>query len=281
MEETTITYKLEKFEGPLDLLLSLIHKNKMSINDIKISVICEQYLGYIEKATELNMDLAVEFLDMASELMLIKSRMLLPREEEEEEDPRAKLAEAIARLAAAKKAAVILAERYKTYSGRLEKEEEEISADKTFVADQDVQKLYDVMRRVLSEARDTVEIAGSLVKPIVSHPIVSVELKIFGIMKHFEDRTRPAQLSELLLDAANRSELVAIFIGVLELVKIKRLVLVENEEEFTDVRGLSTVLAVNPEYTGNLTEGIELDDYSKEEAAANGSSSPAEGPAKA
>lgn len=265
MEDTVLTYKLETFEGPLDLLLSLIHKNKMSINDIKISVICEQYLEYIEKATEMNMELAVEFLDMASELMLIKSRMLLPREEVEEEDPRAKLAEAIARLAAAKKAAVILAERYKTYSGRIEKETDEISADKTFVADQDIQKLYVIMRRVLSEARDTVEIAGKLVTPIVSHPIVSVELKIYGIMKHFEDRTRPAQLSELLLDAGNRSELVAIFIGVLELVKIKRLVLVENEEDFIDIRGLDTVLAVNPEYTGNLTEGIELDDYSRVE----------------
>ena len=103
--EETLTYRLETFEGPLDLLLSLVHKNKMKIDDIPISVICEQYLDYINRAAVLNMDLAAEFIDMASELMLIKSRMLLPRESENEEDPRAGLAEAIARLAAAKKAA--------------------------------------------------------------------------------------------------------------------------------------------------------------------------------
>ena len=112
MEE--ITYKLEKFEGPLDLLLNLIHKNKVQIEDIPISLICDQYIEYIAKAQELDIELAVEFLSMASELMLIKSRMLLPREVPEEEDPRARLAEAIARLEAAKKAAEKLGELYDT-----------------------------------------------------------------------------------------------------------------------------------------------------------------------
>ena len=260
--EETLTYRLETFEGPLDLLLSLVHKNKMKIDDIPISVICEQYLDYINRAAVLNMDLAAEFIDMASELMLIKSRMLLPRESENEEDPRAGLAEAIARLAAAKKAAAILAERYKTYSGRFEKETDEISVDRTFVADQDVERLYAVMRRVLSEVRDTVEIAGKLVTPIVSKPIVSVELKILGIMKHFRDREKPSTLSELLMDANSRPEVIAIFIGVLELIKMKRLVLIENEDQLTDLTGMSTVLKVNPEYTGDLAEGLELEDYS-------------------
>lgn len=106
-----ITYKLEKFEGPLDLLLNLIHKNKVQIEDIPISLICDQYIEYIARAQELDIELAVEFLSMASELMLIKSRMLLPREVPEEEDPRARLAEAIARLEAAKKAAAKLGEK--------------------------------------------------------------------------------------------------------------------------------------------------------------------------
>ena len=84
--EEIISYKLEKFEGPPDLLLSLIKKNKMQIEDIPISLICEQYIEYIAKAQKLDMELAVEFLVMASDLMLIKSKMLLPREEDEEED---------------------------------------------------------------------------------------------------------------------------------------------------------------------------------------------------
>ena len=125
MEE--ITYKLEKFEGPLDLLLNLIHKNKVQIEDIPIALICDQYVEYIARAQSLDMELAVEFLNMASELMLIKSRMLLPREVPEEEDPRARLAEAIARLEAARKAAAKLGDRYKIYGGRMAKDTDEIS----------------------------------------------------------------------------------------------------------------------------------------------------------
>ena len=72
-----ITYRLDQFEGPLDLLLNLISKNKVSIADIPIAVICDQYMEYIVEAQELNMDIASEFIVMASELILIKSKMLL------------------------------------------------------------------------------------------------------------------------------------------------------------------------------------------------------------
>ena len=81
----TINYKLEKFEGPLDLCLTLIKKNKMSIDDIQISVLCDQYMDYIRAAGDADIELSSDFLLMASELMLIKSKMLLPRNEEEEE----------------------------------------------------------------------------------------------------------------------------------------------------------------------------------------------------
>ena len=81
-----IEVKLEVFEGPLDLCLSLVKSNKMSIDDIQISVLCDQYIAYITKAEEMDIELSSEFLLMASELMLIKSRMLLPRQEEIEEE---------------------------------------------------------------------------------------------------------------------------------------------------------------------------------------------------
>ena len=91
-----LTYRLDQFEGPLDLLLTLITKNKVSITDIPIAIICDQYMEYIEEAQRMDLDIASEFIVMASELMLIKSRMLLPRDEEsEEEDPRAALAAAL------------------------------------------------------------------------------------------------------------------------------------------------------------------------------------------
>src|ERR1041384_903246 len=86
--------KLDTFEGPLDLLLHLIRKSEVNIYDIPIALITEQYLGYIDLLQELNLDVAGEFLVMASTLIHIKSRMLLPRPETgadaavDEEDPR-------------------------------------------------------------------------------------------------------------------------------------------------------------------------------------------------
>ena len=111
-----LTYKLELFEGPLELLLSLVNKNKMDINDIQISVICDQYMEYIEEAQKMDLDVASEFIVMASELMLIKSRMLLPHEEGTENDPRREIADALMLYQQAKLAAKELRPRYDEYS---------------------------------------------------------------------------------------------------------------------------------------------------------------------
>jgi len=80
-----ITYKLPVFEGPLDLLLSLIAKNKLNIYDIEISVLLDQYTDKIKQMQSEQMDIASEFLEMASRLVYIKSAMLLPKYEEEAE----------------------------------------------------------------------------------------------------------------------------------------------------------------------------------------------------
>ncbi len=262
--EEKITYKLEKFEGPLDLLLALIKKNKMQIEDIPISLICEQYVDYIAKAQKLDMELAVEFLVMASDLMLIKSKMLLPREEnEEEEDPRAKLADALARLEAAKSVAGELGKRYAQYSGRMAKDSEDISPDRSFVRDYDASELVPAMRRVLAEYRDTEAISTGLVRPIVSRPIVPVRIKIMGIMKHFKSLEVTPSLGDILDDADSRPELVAIFIGVLELIRMKRLLLVEEADEFGNLRGISTKFKANPEFGTELPDDIEIDGYNE------------------
>lgn len=91
----TVTFKLQDFEGPLDLLLYLIEKNKMSIYDIEISSITDQYMAYLEAASEVELDQMSDFIVMAATLLYIKSRMLLPKPnkvgEEPEEDPREEL----------------------------------------------------------------------------------------------------------------------------------------------------------------------------------------------
>ena len=132
-----LTYKIEQFEGPLDLLLSLIAKNKVNIEDIPISLICDQYMEYIAEAQRLDMELAGEFVLMASELMLIKSKMLLPRTDDDEDDPRAVLTDALIRYQQAKAAAVQFAPLYAYYSGRMAKDTDEVSIDRSYVADQD------------------------------------------------------------------------------------------------------------------------------------------------
>ena len=80
-----LSFKLEVFEGPLDLLLHLISKHKLNINDIPIVVLLEQYMEYIDRMSEQNMEIAGEFLEMAARLVYIKTLSLLPRHEEAEE----------------------------------------------------------------------------------------------------------------------------------------------------------------------------------------------------
>ena len=88
-----IEFKIDKFEGPLDLLLHLVKINKMNILDIEIEKITEQYLNYLNKMEKMNLEITSNYLVIASELIYIKSKMLLPRVEEEiEEDPREELA---------------------------------------------------------------------------------------------------------------------------------------------------------------------------------------------
>lgn len=108
-----VTFKLEAFEGPLDLLLHLISKNKVSITDIPITLITEQYMDYLNEMKRFDMEITGEFLVMAAQLLYIKSKMLLPREDEEVkgEDPRAELVDRLIEYAKYKDAVGFLSER--------------------------------------------------------------------------------------------------------------------------------------------------------------------------
>jgi len=220
----TLNYKLEVFEGPLDLLLSLIHKNKMSIDDIKINIICEQYLEYIATAQELDMELASEFIVMASDLMLIKSKLLLPRVEPEEEDPRAALADALQKYQQAKEATRKMAPLYAKFSGRLEKDTDEITVDKTFVLDQEIESLCLAVRRIITYNENRPKLDGEVFKPMISSPIVPVEVKITGIL-HRMSQKKTTSLRELLQDSVSLPDMIAIFLGVLELIKIRKILI--------------------------------------------------------
>jgi len=241
-----LTYKIETFEGPLDLLLSLIKKNKVNIEDIPIVLIFDQYMEYIAEAQKLDMELASEFILMASELMLIKSKMLLPRTDEEEEDPRKQLADALIKYQQAKAAARILAPMYVAYSGRLVKDTDEISVDKTFVADQDVEQLCVAARRIM-DYNAIAERAKSKepFTPMISKPIVPVEIKIVEILGQLEEKQR-SSLESLLMRSVSLPDMIAIFIGVLELIKINKINIVESDETQND--SMNMVFEINQDY---------------------------------
>ena len=225
-----ITYRLEQFEGPLDLLLTLIQKNKVSITDIPIAMICDQYVEYLAKAQELDMEVASEFIVMASELMLIKSKMLLPKTEEAEEDPRMALTDALLRFQQAKEAATKLSPLYDYYSARMVKDTDEISVDKSFVHDYDVSALCEAVRRIVAYSDTIRKPQSSTFAPMISKPIIPVELKIRSIIKTVE-RRGVASLSDLLEGEETLPDLIASFLGVLELIKIRKLIISDDASE--------------------------------------------------
>ena len=243
-----VTYRLDQFEGPLDLLLTLIQKNKVNISDIPISLICDQYMEYITQAEELDMEIASEFLVMASYLMLIKSKMLLPRPEDEKADPRAELTDALLRYQQAKEAVAKLTPMYAYYSGRMVKDTDEISIDKTFVQDQDVTALCAAVRRIIAYNNALERAATTAFTPMISKPIIPVEIKIVSILKTVEKRGA-ASLWELVESEATLPDAIAAFLGVLELIKVRKLLVADDIDEENALLDARTRFILNTDDT--------------------------------
>ncbi len=251
--ESVITYRMEQFEGPLDLLLTLIHKNKVNIEDIPIALICDQYLEYIKAAEDLDMELAGEFIVMASELMLIKSRLLLPRVGDEEKDPRKELADALLRYQQAKQASAKMIPLYQKFSGRMVKDTDEISVDTTYVADQEVSALCLAVRRIIAANESRPKTERQVFAPMIAKPIIPVDVKIVGILHHIDKKKKPS-MKELLSDATSLPDLIAIFLGILELIKVHKILIDEDPDSYTVIHGSDTRFVINDK---PVEEGIE------------------------
>ena len=273
-----LNYRLEIFEGPLDLLLSLIHKNKMAIDDIKINIICEQYLEYIEEAQRLDMDLASEFIVMASELMLIKSRMILPREDDGKDDPRKELVDALLLYRQAKQAAEELRPLYAEYSGRVTKDNDDVPPEKGFPLGLDTALLTKALNVLLARFKSSELEPEVLINPLIKPHVVSVEEKIEELLDIL-DMQESASLFFLLKDADSRPELLARFMGILELTKIQRILIVEDktgiepgeDDEYIphpDVSGLRIRFMINPDFdpNANITSESEFDSHEATES---------------
>ena len=265
-----ISYRLDQFEGPLDLLLDLIKKNKVSITDIPIALICDQYVEYINQAQRMDLDVAAEFIVMASELLFIKSQMLLPHEEGTENDPRREIQDALLLYQRAKLAAGEMRNLFDEYSGRYVKGTDDIPPEKGLPLNLDTDLLMKALGAVMKRMKiaETVRNPVELVNPLIKRKVVSVEEKIEEMCELLSEHEE-ASLFFLLKDSESRSELVARFMGILELIKINRIIIttvtyVEDIAEY-DVNGLEMKFKLNPDFVFDDTVKSEFDAHPEDE----------------
>ncbi len=236
-----MNFKLDTltFEGPLDLLLHLLHKNKVSIYDIPIAEITEQYIEYVEQMQELDMESMGEFLVMAAHLLLIKSRMLLPenKPEEDEGDPRSELVDRIIEYAKYKESAAFLAGRQNSDYNIFYKVPEEIKLPKVQPIDEKIplsrllRAFEDVMER--SREKENFVIKRQALETIVKKETVPIKSRIYHIYKRFSEGKKTLSFSTLFADVVSRAEAVSTFLAVLELMRRGKMVAKEAEKDLT------------------------------------------------
>jgi segregation and condensation protein A len=218
-EASPYTVRLGIFEGPLDLLLHLIHKNQLDIMNIPIALITEQYLEYLKLMKELNLDVAGEYLLMASTLLHIKSKMLLPTsqegEEEEEEDPRAELVRRLLEYQKYKEAAQGLERRplldRDVFIRSISPEKEEPVPEELEV---NLFELLEAFRKLLERAK-----IESFHEVMLDH--LSVEERVQEIVSLLQRERRSLAFHLLFPEGSSRRMIIVTFLAILELVKMK------------------------------------------------------------
>ncbi|WP_418589838.1 segregation and condensation protein A [Hominenteromicrobium sp.] len=221
MEKTeTLSYKLDVFEGPLDLLLNLIAKNKLNIYDIPIAELLEQYMAQIHEMQAADMDVASEFLEMATRLVHIKSVSLLPKKEEEAA-LKQELTGQLLEYQQCKEAAMRLRERF-SLDG-IVRAQADIPADLTYKRHHKPQELLSAYLSMLGKKKPPEpQKPEDTISKLITRRVVSVASQIVFVLRSLWKK-RHVSLKELFRGKNDPSERVAAFLAVLELVKDKRL----------------------------------------------------------
>ncbi len=232
-----LSFKLEVFEGPLDLLLHLISKHKLNINDIPITTLVDQYLEYISGMAEQDMELAGEFLEMAAHLIYIKTVSLLPRHEEAEEMKK-ELQGRLIEYSLCKKAAELMRERYIGNNITVRKPMKiEFDSSYSVIHEADILlTTYLGINMKKTEEPVKQEVFNTLVKK----KIVSVASKIIYVLRRLY-KSGECSTEGLFDGIVNRSERAAIFLAILELTKSGRILL--NDD--------NSLITFNKNYTKN------------------------------
>ena len=234
--EKQLTYHFDVYDGPLDLLLTLVIKNKIDIYDISISDLLEQYMEQIELMRENEMDIASEFLEMASRLVYIKSAMLLPKYEDEAEDLKKELTGQLIEYQQCRAIARMLAPMidFDTFT----KLPGKVDFDLTYNRVHDPMDISAAYVSAVGRGQRKLPPDRSAFSGIVSKKIVSVSSRIIHVMRRLW-HGRTVTYQELFTASNGRSELVATFLAVLELVKGKR-VRIEGDGDDATVRMIET-----------------------------------------
>jgi segregation and condensation protein A len=240
--------KLDIFEGPLDLLLYLVKKDHLNIYDIPIAKVTEQYLAYLELMRLLDLDIAGEFLVMAATLMQIKSRMLLPKDKieqvtEEEIDPRQELVERLLEYRKFKEIASELRQRelkskeqFRRKPGALPYGKAQSTEEVYFEAS--IFDLIDAFTQALKE-----EVPRDLFYEVIKDEF-TVDQKIHDIL-HLLLNQEVLKLMQLFKQAKNKLEIIAAFLAVLELIRLKEIIVRQRGlfGEIEIVRNLNNIIA--------------------------------------
>ncbi len=232
MEE--IIFKTESFEGPLDLLEHLIKKNKLNICTVSLIEITDQYIQHINQMEEMNLEISAEFLLVASNLLYIKSKALLPKHDEEDdsEEIASNLTEALRERARMK----IISERLRTmqYDGtfRYFKEEEKIEKPREMPKPQslDVNKLYSAFMTVLEKTERRAPPPKSNFTGIVGREPVSVREKA-GTLIHRLKKDKKIRFENIFENTSHKNEVVALFLAILELMKLNQILAYEEDDK--------------------------------------------------
>lgn len=230
------TLNLDNFQGPLDLLCNLIEKNKMNIYDIKLDEITDQYLEYLNKAKELNLEIASEFVSMASTLLYIKSKKLLPgKDDEEEEISEDELIRRIIEYKKYKDITEKLRKNFEKYSNRLYKFPEDIELPKQQLEEEYEQNIISkIYEELWNKNQNKVNENAKNIEKIAITESYSVSDKVKEIFKVLVKRPKFVFNKLFSLKEKPKEEVVTAFSGVLELSRRNKII-AEQEETFGDI----------------------------------------------
>lgn len=226
-----LSFKIDVFEGPLDLLLTLISKNKLNIYDIPISTLVDQYIEQINRFKEQNMDIASEFLDMAARLIYIKTATLLPKYEDEGDVLKAELTGELIEYQTCKEMAAKLAQQTDGFNTFV-REPSSVEVDKTYKRTHEPSILQKYYLDAVGRGKRRLPPPVTSFSGIVSKKIVSVSSRIVYVLRKLGDKSK-TKFNSLFKESKSRSEIVATFLAVLELIKNRRISTDGDGDEMT------------------------------------------------